>query len=135
MSDVPGYRETPLAKKLGIIDGSTVVLVGPPTDLHLELPPDVVLRHQIRGSADVVVLFAKRMAELERKFGGLARAIYPSGGLWVAWPKKAARIPSDLSDHRVRTLAIERGLVDNKVSAIDEVWTALRLVWRRANRS
>jgi len=134
MSDVAGYSETPLAKKLGIVDGSTVVLFGAPSDLHMELPPTTVLRHQIRGSADVVVTFPKSLSQLDRQFERLARAIYPSGGLWIAWPKKSTGIPTEVSDHVVREVAIERGLVDNKVCAIDDVWTALRLVWRRENR-
>ena len=129
-----GNSMTPLVKKLGIIDGASVVLVSMPPDLHVELPPNVVLRRQVRGSADVVVVFLKRLSQLDRQFERLAAAVYPSGGLWIAWPKKSAGIPTDVSDHAVRSLAIEHGLVDNKVCAIDDVWTALRLVWRRENR-
>jgi tetrahydromethanopterin S-methyltransferase subunit B len=134
MCDVAGYSTTPLAKKLGIVDGTTVVLVDKPSDLPVELPSTVVLRHQIRGSADVVVVFVERLSRLDRRFEGLARAVYPSGGLWIAWPKRSAGIPTDVSDHAVRKMAVEHGLVDNKICAIDDVWTALRLVWRRQNR-
>ena len=129
-----GTSTTPLAKKLGIVDGSTVLIVGAPSDLRLELPPDVVVRQRNRGSADVVVVFLTSLSRLERQFEGLARTVHPSGGLWIAWPKQSSRIPTDMSDHVVRRLSLPRGLVDNKVCAIDDVWTALRLVWRREHR-
>jgi hypothetical protein len=64
----------------------------------------------------------------------MEKMIFPDGGLWVAWPKRSSGVATDVTDHVVRALALERGLVDNKVCAIDETWTGLRLVWRRERR-
>jgi hypothetical protein len=71
---------------------------------------------------------------LEQRLEKLGAAVFPAGGLWIAWPKKSSGVPTDIDDHVVRALSIPLGLVDNKVCAIDETWTALRLVWRRENR-
>jgi hypothetical protein len=131
---VAGYSRTPLAKKLGIAEGSVVVLVDSPDDLHLDLPEGVVVRRQLRGRADVVVVFVTRSSQLERRLEKLAAAVFPSGGLWIAWPKKSSGIRTDLSDHVVRQLSIPLGLVDTKVCALDDTWTALRMVWRLEHR-
>ena len=82
----------------------------------------------------MVVAFLTTASELERQIETLERLIFPAGGLWVAWPKKSSGVATDLTDHAARNLALALGLVDNKVCAIDETWTALRLVWRRAAR-
>ena len=111
------------------------MLLGPPEGLDLELPERTRVSRRLRGSADVVVAFVRSGSQLDKRFERLAAAVFPAGGLWVAWPKRSSGMATDLSDHAVRALAIERGLVDNKVCAIDEVWTALRVVWRRENRS
>ena len=132
---VAGYSTTPLAKKLGIVEGCSVVLLGPPEGLDLELPERTRVSRRLRGSADVVVAFVRSGSQLDKRFERLAAAVFPAGGLWVAWPKRSSGMATDLSDHAVRALAIEHGLVDNKVCAINEVWTALRVVWRRENRS
>jgi hypothetical protein len=124
-----------LARKLGIVDGSILVLVNPPDGLQLELPPGVTVRRQLRGRADVVVAFVTSSAQLERRLEKLAAAVFPSGGLWIAWPKKSSGVPTDITDHVVRRLSIPRRLVDNKVCAIDDTWTALRVVWRREHRT
>ncbi len=129
-----GYSPTPLARKLGIVDGSVVVLLDQPDDLELDLPGDAVVKRQLRGQADVVLLFVTSASRLDRHLERLAAAIFPSGGLWVAWPKKSSGARTDVSDHEVRRLSAEHGLVDNKVCAIDETWTALRVVWRRDHR-
>ncbi len=130
-----GYSGTPLPKKLGIAAGSTLALIGAPAGLISGLPPGVAVRRQARGSADVVVAFFTRRGEFERRIGTLARMIYPAGGLWIAWPKRASGLESTVDEHVVRAVALPLGLVDNKVCAIDETWSGLRVVWRRERRT
>jgi hypothetical protein len=132
---VAGYSGTPLAGKLGIREGVTLVLLYAPENLELELPSGVVVRHQARGRADVAVAFFTEARKLEQRMDSLASMIFPSGGLWVAWPKKASGLETDITDGAVRNAALPRGLVDNKVCAVDATWSALRLVWRLENRS
>jgi hypothetical protein len=119
-----------LAQKLGVGPGALLALVHAEPAFSLELPPSVTVRHGARGNADVVLAFFTRSARLERELDHLAQMIYPSGSLWVAWPKRASGRPTDLSDHAVRAAALVRALVDNKVCAVDDTWSALRLVWR-----
>lgn len=98
------------------------------------LPDGVRLRNQARGPVDIVLFFATRRSELERRFGALARAVAPSGGLWVAWPKSTARVATDLNEKVVRDVGLARGLIDTKICAVDEVWSGLRFVVPRADR-
>lgn len=134
-----GYSGTPLAKKLGIKDGADVALVGAPDGFELELAPlpdGVKVRKRVSGSnIDVVMLFVTARAELERRFPAAARALQPAGGLWVAWPKRASGHPTDLTENVVREVGLASGLVDNKVCAVDEVWSGLRFVVRLADRA
>ncbi len=130
-----GYSTTPLAKKLGIVEGSVLVLVHAPPGLQIDLPPDVSVRQRLRGRADVVVAVFTSVAPLDRRMDALVGEVFPSGGLWIAWPKRSSGIETDITDHSVRGLSIPRGLVDNKVCAIDDAWSALRVVWRRENRT
>jgi len=132
---VAGYSPTPLATKLGIVEGSVLVLASAPDDIQLELPPGAIVRRQLRGRADVVVAFMTSSTRLEQRLAKLGAAVFPAGGLWIAWPKKSSRVPTDITDHVVRELSIPLGLVDNKVCAIDQTWSALRLVWRREHRT
>ena len=132
-----GYSGTPLAKKLGIKDGATIALVAAPPGFERVLTPmpeDVEIRTQARGRLDVVVFFATRERELARRFPIMARALQPAGGLWVAWPKKTSCIATDLTFDPVQQIGLDAGLVDNKVCAIDETWSALRFVVRVADR-
>jgi len=131
---VDGRPGTPLATKLGIAPGSDLALFGAPADLPLELPPGVRVRRRAGGPADVVVVFEVRSRRLEARFDALASMVFPDGGLWVAWPKRSSGVATDLSDGAVRELALARGLVDNKVCAVDTTWAALRVVWRREHR-
>jgi hypothetical protein len=132
--DVAGYSGTPLAKKLGLTEGSTLLLLGAPAGVVADLPPSVTVKTQRRGRADVVVAFFTGRKELEGRVDALGQAIFPSGGLWIAWPKKSSGVATDITDHVVREVALPLGLVDNKVCAIDETWTGLRLVWRVERR-
>jgi hypothetical protein len=119
-----------LAHKLGVGRDTTFALVHAEPTFSLEVPPSVLVRRSARGRAQVVLAFFSRTARLESELDHLARLVYPSGSLWVAWPKRTSGRPSDLSDHVVRAAALTRGLVDNKVCAVDDTWSALRLVWR-----
>jgi hypothetical protein len=132
-----GYSGTPLPQKLGIKAGARVALVRAPDGFEKELhplPDNVMLREQARGSQDVVLFFATRRAELERRFATLARSVSPAGGLWIAWPKRTACVATDLSENIVRDVGLEHGLVDNKVCAVDDTWSGLRFVYRLKDR-
>jgi hypothetical protein len=132
-----GYSGTPLAKKLGIKEGHTVALVGAPDRFEAELeglPDGVTLRHRAGGRPDIVIVFTTTAADLERRFASLARSIFPAGSLWVAWPKRASGVPTDLDENRLRDIGLPKGVVDNKVCAVDETWSGLRFVWRKENR-
>jgi hypothetical protein len=133
-----GYSGTPLPKKLGIKEGARLALVGAP-NAFLEstlapLPDEVELRARARGPLDVIVFFTKSRAELERRFGKLASALDPAGALWIAWPKRASGVPTDLTEDTLREVGLPQGLVDTKVCAIDDIWSGLRFVIRKENR-
>jgi hypothetical protein len=131
-----GYSGTPLAHKLGIKAGHRVVLLAAPEQFAatLEPLPPIKLASSLRGSADIVVLFCRARAVLEDRIAAIHDKLTPAGGLWVAWPKKAAKIATDMTEDVVRAVALPRGLVDNKVCAIDDIWSALRLVIRKELR-
>ena len=132
-----GYSGTPLVKKLGIKPGATLALIGAPDgfdDTLGELPDGVTVRRRLQGRFDVIVAFYVESSVLERRLPALRRALAPAGGLWLAWPKRASGVATDLSDNVVRELGLAAGLVDNKVCAIDEVWSGLRLVYRLRDR-
>ncbi len=128
---------TALAKKLGISERARVALVAAPNGFDAKLgalPDGVELRRQARGRLDVVVFFVTREAELARRFPALARALEPDGGLWVAWPKKASGVATDLGFAPVQQIGLDAGLVDNKVCAVDDTWSGLRFVYRVGDR-
>ncbi len=132
-----GYSETPLPRKLGIKEGAVVAFPGAPDDFAAALgplPDAVTIRDRAQGRLDVAVAFFTRRAALERRLAGLARTVFPDGGLWIAWPKRSSGVDTDLSEDVVRELGIAGGLVDNKVCAIDETWSGLRLVYRLVDR-
>ena len=132
-----GYSGTPLAKKLGIRAGDTVALVGAPDGFEDELeglPDGVALRRRTGGKAQVVLLFTTKARELERRFPTLAKSVWPAGSVWVAWPKRSSGVATDLDENRLRDIGLPHGLVDNKVCAVNDVWSGLRFVWRKENR-
>ena len=132
-----GYSATPLSQKLGIKVGHVVAALGAPADFTAalgQLPAGVHVVHDLRGHRDVVVAFFSVRALFERRLAALTRAIFPDGGLWIAWPKKASKVATDITEDVVRAVALPTGLVDNKVCAIDDVWSGLRLVVRVENR-
>jgi hypothetical protein len=134
LTSTAGYSGTSLPKKLGIAEGSTVALIGAPKGVITNLPPGVTVKSQTRGRADVVVAFFTERQDYERRIDALAKMIFPAGGIWVAWPKRASGIETSMNENIVREVALPLGLVDNKVCAIDETWSGLRVVWRRERR-
>src|SRR5687767_1416982 len=129
-----GYSGTPLPKKLGIKPGHRVALLGAPDGFELELPEDATVKRRAGGKADVIVSFHTARAELERRLPALRGMMEPAAGLWIAWPKRASKLPTDLTEDVLREIALPTGLVDNKVCAVDAVWSGLRLVIRRSER-
>jgi hypothetical protein len=129
-----GYSGTPLAKKLGIKPGHRLMLLEAPASLALELPDGVQVVRQARGKADVIVSFHTERAGFARRLPRLRECMEPACGLWIAWPKKASKVPTDLTENVVRDTGLANALVDNKVAAIDEVWSGLRLVIRLKDR-
>jgi hypothetical protein len=134
-----GYSGTPLPRKLGIKPGHTIALVGAPPGFagSLEpLPEQVTMQAGLGGDVplDVIVFFVVQRAELAARLDRLRARMAPACGLWIAWPKRASKVPTDMSDQVVREIALPTGLVDNKVCAIDQVWSGLRLVIRRELR-
>jgi hypothetical protein len=130
-----GYSGTPLPKKLGIVEGSTLAILGEPTaPVVTGLPVGVTVKRQARGKADVVVAFFTERRDFERRIEALGGMIFPAGGLWVAWPKRASGVVTTMDENIVRAAALPLGLVDNKVCAIDDTWSGLRVVWRRERR-
>jgi hypothetical protein len=131
-----GYSGTPLARKLGIREGDRLVIVGDPghaSELLAPLPPGVEVSRRL-SSADVVVFFTKRRSQLAGRIVALGEGIFPDGSCWIAWPKRASGVATDVTENVVREVALPLGLVDNKVCAIDETWSGLRLVWRKERR-
>jgi hypothetical protein len=133
---VAGYSGTPLVTKLGIREGHRLAFPGAPDGFEglLELPEGVTVKSRATGPLDVIVYFTKRRAELERRLPALRRAMDPAAGLWIAWPKRASGVETDMTEDVARELGLANTLVDNKVCAIDETWSGLRLVIRLADR-
>ena len=129
------YSGTPLPRKLGIREGSRVLLASPPPGFTLgTLPPGSEVLRRAGGTLDVVVLFATRRSELERRFAKLASALDPAGRLWVAWPKRAAKVETDLTFDVVQEAGLSAGLVDNKSASLDQVFQGLQFVYRLKDR-
>ncbi len=139
LARVAGYSGTPLPRKLGIKPGARLGLVRAPEDFAKTLgvlPAGVDSRAPGRGGGpfDVIVCFARRAKDLARDLPALPPQLDPTGGLWIAWPKRSSGVPTDLTEAEVRARGLGLGLVDNKVCAIDDVWSGLRFVARRADR-
>ena len=133
-----GYSGTPLVKKLGFKEGFRVGLVNPPKGFQKELvplPDDVKITvGTLTKPLDLIVLFADSQQTLKTEFSKFARKLATNGMLWIAWPKKASGVASDLSDNSVRHIGLEAGLVDVKVCAVNEVWSGLKFVYRLEDR-
>lgn len=132
-----GYSGTPLPRKLGIKEGHVVAFPGAPDDFPTTLgsmADGVTVKGRVAGRLDVIVYFATRFEDLERRFNSLKLALEPNGGLWIAWPKRSSGVVTDLTEDVIRRFGLDHGLVDNKVCAIDETWSGLRLVYRLRDR-
>ncbi len=137
--ETAGYSGTPLVRKLGIKANCALALLGAPDDFWStlgSLPEGVKVVRSLRGKADfdVIVFFCTSSTELNAAIDRLKSRLSPAGGLWLAWPKKASGVASDLSGDVVRNSALQTGLVDNKICAIDETWSGLRCVFRLVDR-
>ncbi len=131
-STFAAYADTPLARKLGIKAGAVVVLVGAPERFEERLgalPPGVVVRRGARGRCDQALWFALSRREVERRIDRLG-AFAGRDGLWIAWPKRASGVASDLSQSVVRKIGLASGLVDYKICSIDDTWSALKFTRR-----
>lgn len=132
-----GYSGTPLVRKLGIAAGARAAWLDAPDGFPAllgELPDGVRVKDSLRGGVDVAVCFVTARAVLARRIPVLRRAIAPAGMAWIAWPKRASGVPTDVTEDVVRELALPTGLVDVKVCAIDETWSGLKLVVRKELR-
>ena len=133
----PGYSGTPLARKLGIAAGSRVVALEAPAgyrDWLAPLPDGVRFAAEVSADVDVVHLFVDRRAVLKARLETLRGHIAPAAALWISWPKKAAKVPTDITEDTIRELALPLGFVDVKVCAVSEVWSGLKLVIRKELR-
>ena len=132
-----GYSGTPLARKLGLKEGSTVLAINPPGNYRklLEpIPAGVQFVSRVSTTTDLIHLFTTRQVELRKTLISLRTRIRPDAAIWVSWPKRTAKVPTDIIEDTIREVAIPMGYVDIKVAAFDEVWSALKLVIRKALR-
>ena len=130
-----GYSGTPLVAKLGLKPGLRIQLVAAPSDFDdtIGAMPDGV-KHVARGVLDFAMLFVRAQSELKKGFPGLRDRLVSNGALWVAWPKQASGVETDLSENIVRSIGLEAGLVDVKVCAVDNTWSGLKFVRRLEDR-
>jgi len=133
----PGYSGTPLARKLGIAAGARVAVVNEPPgyrDWLAPVPEGVRFEARVSAATDVAHLFVDRRADLERLLDSSRSLIAPAVAVWVSWPKKASKVPTDITEDTIRELALPLGFVDVKVCAVSDVWSGLKLVIRKALR-
>lgn len=130
-----GYSGTPLPQKLGIKEGMVVGIFQAPVGMDLgALPPGVELTSEEGRPVDLAICFATEAAQLSRLFEMATASLPPHGALWVAWPKKISKVPTDITEDRCRDLFLPTGMVDVKVCAIDGVWSGLKFVLRKELR-
>jgi hypothetical protein len=132
-----GYSDTPLAKKLGLRSGQRLAFVNPPDHLGALLGPLPESTHEVEalGEFDLAVIFTFSQDDLRSRFAPMVSRLAPRGILWVAWPKRASKYPTDLTEDVVRAVGLESQLVDVKVCAIDDFWSGLKFVRRVGSRS
>jgi hypothetical protein len=133
-----GYSGTPLAKKLGIKEGSRIALVNAPKDFQSELgelPEGVKFLKPSIKCLDLILVFVLSEQALAREFSKLAERITANGMIWIAWPKKSSGVTTDLSFECVQRIGLDAGLVDVKICAVDETWSGLKFVYRLKDRS
>ena len=128
-----GYSGTPLANKLGIKPSHKVLIVGAPKGFVLEAPKAKLMTRGV-GPFDVAIAFVHERADISLRFTEISPKLTKEGGLWFAWPKKASKIATDVTEGALRTVVLPTGWVDNKVCAIDERYSGLRFVLRKELR-
>ncbi len=130
-----GYAGTPLWKKLGIRSGARAAVVHPPEDYEALLGggPEADWG-EVSDGVEFVHLFTASRAELEEKLGKCLSVMARDGVIWVSWPKKSSKLPSEITEDTIREVALPLGLVDVKVCAVDKTWSGLKLVIRKALR-
>ena len=129
--------EIPLAQKLGIKEGRRVLLLDPPVNFARRLdplPPNVGVMTKIVSLSDIIVVFASSRAVLGELFPKARHVLAPRGFLWVAWPRKSSGFFTDLDESQVRAVGLAGGLTDNKIIAVDEIWSALRFIEKDRER-
>lgn len=132
-----GYSPRSLVQKLGITPGSTIAILNAPRGYRTtlgKLPAGVVLLTAARGRLRLIHFFTTRERDLTARFPSLIRALFADGALWISWPKRAAKVPTDLTETVVRAVGLRCGLVDVKVCAVDDVWSGLKFVRRLKDR-
>ena len=132
-----GYSGTPLAKKLGLKAGSHLALIGAPENymsLIAPAPHDLRIGGRVASTTDIVHIFSSRRPELERFLLSCRSKLKPEAAIWVSWPKKSAKVPTDITEDVIREVALPLGFVDVKVCAVSEVWSGLKLVVRKELR-
>ncbi len=132
-----GYSGTPLWKKLGLRAGTTTLVLNAPANyaaLVAGLPANVTITDEADPPLEFVHLFVTGRADLAARLPNLLTDLAPAGVIWVSWPKKAAKVPTDITEDTIREVALPLGLVDVKVCAVDATWSGLKLVIRVANR-
>lgn len=132
-----GYSGTPLAKKLGIAAGHSVFTSGAPDSYRnslAPLPEGVKFVTKAGATTDVLHLFATERAALTTALQRYRKLIKPTASIWVSWPKRASKVPTDITEDTIREIALPLGLVDVKVCAVDEIWSGLKLVIRKELR-
>ena len=136
-TNLTGYSGTPLAKKLGISAGALVVTVGAPADYQTwlaPLPDGVRFSTELLANMSFIHLFATQKNELQSALQTVHDLLNRNGAIWVSWPKKASKQPTNITEDTIRELALPMGLVDIKVCSVTEVWSGLKLVIRRQLR-
>lgn len=126
-----GYSGTPLEKKLGLKEGFTIRLINPPDhyfDLFKSFPQKIENTNDKNLLKDFIHFFTKDAAELNKEILNLKNEIHQNGMIWISWPKKASKVATDITEDVVRKIALENGLVDIKVCAVDIIWSGLKLV-------
>lgn len=136
-SESAGYSGTPLAKKLGIVDGTRVLLRHPPAnydDLLVPLPDGVHYEKALSATTDLIHVFVDRRAMLVAELTQLRATMRSDATIWVSWPKKSSKVLTDITEDTIREVALPIGLVDVKVCAVSDVWSGLKLVIRKELR-
>jgi hypothetical protein len=131
------YSATPLIKKLGIKAGLMAVVINPPANYRRllgKLPAGAELSNRVAGDGQFVHLFSTRRVDLAKALERLRAKMADPGVLWVSWPKKSAKVPTDITEDVIRAVALPLGFVDTKVCAVDPIWSGLKLMIRRENR-